>query len=492
MATSILGNDWLASDRLWHMKNLGQAALAAWSIALAGSWHLSVSAPLSAIPFLSHHATITILTGELGGPWNLLTAELILTAGLVARRQHSMNPLLLGAAVFAMTMAVEVLNATLISHISGVSLAGATVHQLTGVRVQPDITAQPDFSLSWVLAAGGAGIAAAWGTMQSSRKIARLPDARLVEFKRVVGASLIALGLAGGASWLVAMVAGLGDPSFAHATAMKAPLWLLGGPAWIVQGLGMASAATMQVRATVVGVGLSEHLGLLGQDHAALGTSLLLAGVTIVSGFIAGRWWCRASTAGLARSWLIGVTFGALLAVLAAGSGFSVSVQLAAGAASLAGGVLGSILGLIPFAGSLLSDLANSLVSAAHSQGVQVRWGVSPIGTLLGGMVLVGLGARAGAASMRAASRVPVTDTSTKVARGRPLPEAEAMASHLDGSVPVPRSWSDRQAATEFDRELPSGSRNLGGTAMPRTVCPLCMAVETGGSANCHQCGARL
>jgi hypothetical protein len=493
--TAVIGNAWLASLNLWHLTNAGQTVLAAWPVALGGSWHVGLDASLPSIPFLSKQLTVPIVTGTVGVPWNLLTFEAIATSGLAAWLWRPANPLILGLASFIITVLLGLLSSILISHTSGVILAGGITHQLAGSGTHPDITAGPNVNVFWFFSALGVGAAASLGALVNRRSRYRFADGWLKETGLIAGAALVALGLAGGISWLVVLITGIVDPAFARATILKPPLWLLGGPAWMVQALGMASGATLHVQATVIGVGLSQYLGILTKDHVALVSSLVLAVVIVISGFVGGRWWRQRSAAvSRARSWLIGLVFGAGLAFLVIGSGFSVDVRLASGIASLSSSLVGGLLGLIPFFGSVLSGLAGGALSAAHSKGIEVRWGVSPLGAVLGSILLSGLGALAGSVSVRTRSLGHVatsnTQTSMPFSVGSDKPPA-APPPVIRQDPPVTRQ-SDQTPTVDHGEDLPPSTKDTKGLSTPRSVCPLCRSVETGGATKCRQCGSRL
>lgn len=491
--TAIIGDTWLASLNLWHLTNAGQSALAAWPVALGGSWHIGLDASLPTIPFLSKQLTIPVFTGTVGVPWNLLTMEAIATSGLTAWLWRPTNPLLLGVASFIITVLLGLLSSTIISHIPGVDLAGGITHQLVRGGIHPKITAEPKVNVFWFLSALGIGAAASLGTLVNRRSRYRLAGVRFKETVLIICAALVSLGLAGGISWLVVLITGIVDPAFARATILKPPLWLLGGPAWMVQALGTASGATLHVQATVVGIGLSHYLGILTTDHVALVPSLVLALVIVISGFVGGRWWRQRSAAvGRARSWLIGLVFGATLAVLVIGSVFSVDVRLASDITSFAKGLVGGLLGLIPFLGSFISGLAGGALSAAHSKGIEVRWGVSPLGTVLGSILLSGIGALAGSVSVR-------TQRPGHIARSKEqLAKPFDVGFHSPSAPPGFRQESPitddiSQTPIEDDSEnAPPSVKDMEGMLVPRSVCPLCRNVETGGTKICRECGSRL
>jgi len=492
VVTAVIGNAWLSADKLWHVTGIAQAGLVAWPVALGGSWQVGVSAPIPGLSILSSGVTISILTGTLGVPWNLLTLELIGAAALIAWRGRATNPFLLGIATCTVTLLIGILATAVISHISGVDLTAGPSPALSSLGSQPIVTAQPGFGFSWIMTAVGVGLASTWGAMANGRSRYRLSSGRVLDLGRIIGAALLALSLAGGVSWLVVLVAGLVDPSFARATVMQPSLWLLGGPAWMVQGLGMAAGASMRVQETVVGVGLSENLGLFSRNHAAFNTSVILAAVTIVSGFVAGRWWRRrANHSRLGEALLIGLVFSGVLAILAAGSGFSVSAELSAGVAGIAGDVLGGVLGLVPLVGPLLSGLSSGLFTAAHSEGAQVAWGVNPFGLVLGSVLLVDVGALLGALSTRPRRSAPSgrdNKGSTGPARFI-LPQPTERAAL--GAGPVSRSV-DHPVGSGLTSAEVSVTRAGGTASVQRTVCALCRAVETKGAENCGECGARL
>ncbi len=434
-ATVAIANTWLAAEGTWHAAKVLPAIASSGMVALGGRWSISVSAP---VRLLARNEALPLVTGALRVPWNLLTAELLVLAAVAGARAEPYRPWVVAGVAAGLAGLLGVLSTHSVTALGGIPLAvpGRAERDL-GVT----ITAHPNGGWTTALTIGLVGVAAGGARWCRERKV--YPVARLAM------AVILALGAAAIAAWVGILVAS-NDSALTRPLALTRADWFLGGPAWMVEGLGLGTGSFLRVQAHVLTWHTALAVGLFPGPSPARWIAGSLAVCIAAAVALAGGWYVRgARPPDRAVVWWLPLAYSALLTSWAAGSAFIFSGHLTR-TVGVVGQLVSLLLRAVPLVGNVLARTADGATTHALRSGVGLTWGLGVWRACLGALVLSSVGTAAG---------VVFAPDGRVVAPARPTPP----------SVPV-----------------------AGPTRRARRVCALCLTVTEGAESHCQHCGARL
>ncbi len=428
-ATVVIADLWFIAEGTWHAEHVWQVVVASGVLALGGRWSISVTFP---VHFLGRVRMLQLATGTVQVPWNLLTAELLALAALGGARARERPPWFVAVVAGSLATLVAVASAHGVNAVGGIALA--LPGQVRG-RFGASLAARPVGGWMAAITVVGVAVAAAVARWWSQARQRRpLPAVRLLM------ASALALAIAGGGAWAVLVAIG-GVRALAHPLALTRADWFLGGPAWMVEGLGLGAGSALRVHAHLLTLRAEASVGLFPGPAAARWAAMVLGAYTIGAVALASRWYVRGAEPrhrALVR-WLPPL-YGALLVLWASGSAFDVHMRLA-GAGGIAGRALVLLLRAVPLVGGPVAHSARLGIDAALARGMGFAWGTVVWRAGAGALVVSALGTAVGGLT----------------SGGGPGPSARAATAGRE-----------------------------------RRVCALCGGVTDGDEALCRHCGARL